>query len=210
MSVCARCGEDNVERAWFCSACGARLGATSSGERRKLATVLFCDVTGSTEMGERLDAESVRAIMLRYFDEMRAAIERHGGTVEKFIGDAVAAVFGIPVTHEDDALRAVLAATEMHERLNALNEELERRFGRRLAIRIGVNTGEVVTSAATGDSPLASGDAINIAQRLEQAAPPGETLIGDRTHLLTRGAAWVESVGPLTVKGKSKAVRAYR
>ena len=210
MPVCARCGEDSAPRAWFCSSCGARLGAASSRERRKLATVLFCDVTGSTEMGERLDAESVRAIMLRYFDEMRAAIERHGGTVEKFIGDAVAAVFGIPVAHEDDALRALLAATEMHDRLNALNEELERRFGRRLAIRIGVNTGEVVTSAATGDSPLASGDAINVAQRLEQAAPPGETLIGDRTHLLTRGAAWVESVGPLTVKGKSKAVRAYR
>ena len=210
MSVCARCGEDNVERAWFCSACGARLGAATSGERRKLATVLFCDVTGSTEMGERLDAESVRALMLRYFDEMRVAIERHGGIVEKFIGDAVAAVFGIPFAHEDDALRALLAATEMHERLSTLNDELERRFGRRLAIRIGVNTGEVVASAESGDGPLASGDAINVAQRLEQAATPGETLIGERTRLLTRGAAWVEPAGPLTLKGKSQAVSAYR
>jgi class 3 adenylate cyclase/tetratricopeptide (TPR) repeat protein len=199
-----------VERAWFCSSCGARLGAASSGERRKLATVLFCDVTGSTEMGERLDAESVRALMLRYFDEMRSAIERHGGTVEKFIGDAVAAVFGVPFAHEDDALRALLAATEMHERLSTLNDELERRFGRRLAIRIGVNTGEVVASAESGDSPLASGDAINVAQRLEQAAAPGETLIGERTRLLTRGAAWVEPAGPLTLKGKSQAVSAYR
>jgi class 3 adenylate cyclase/tetratricopeptide (TPR) repeat protein len=172
--------------------------------------VLFCDVTGSTEMGERLDAESVRALMLRYFDEMRTAIERHGGTVEKFIGDAVAAVFGIPLAHEDDALRALLAATEMHDRLNLLNEELERRFGRRLAIRIGVNTGEVIAGAASGDSPLASGDAVNVAQRLQAAAKPGETLIGERTHVLTRGAAWAEPVGPLTLKGKSQAVSAYR
>jgi class 3 adenylate cyclase/tetratricopeptide (TPR) repeat protein len=210
MSVCATCGEDNPERAWFCFSCGARLGSASSGERRKLATVLFCDVSGSTEMGERLDAESVRALMLRYFDEMRSAIEQHGGTVEKFIGDAVAAVFGVPFAHEDDAQRALLAAAEMHDRLSTLNDELERRFGRRLAIRIGVNTGEVVASAGTGDSPLASGDALNVAQRLEQVAKPGETLIGERTHLLTRGAAWVEPVGPLTLKGKSQEVSAYR
>src|SRR5213595_2246921 len=150
MAVCARCGEDNAPRAWFCSSCGARLGAASSRERRKLATVLFCDVTGSTEMGERLDAESVRAIMLRYFDEMRAAIERHGGTVEKFIGDAVLAVFGVPVAHEDDALRALRAAAEMREGLTALNDELERRFGARLALRIGVNTGVIVSGEDDG------------------------------------------------------------
>ena len=210
MPVCAKCGEDNLERARFCLSCGVRLGAVSSEERRKLATVLFCDVTGSTEIAERLDAESVRALMSRYFDEMRLAIEQHGGTVEKFIGDAVAAVFGIPFAHEDDALRALLAATEMHDRLSTLNDELERRFGRRLAIRIGVNTGEVVASAANGDDPMAAGEAINVAARLEEAAAPGEILMGEQTYLLTRGAVWVEPVGPLTLKGKSQQVSAYR
>src|SRR5690242_2439653 len=107
-------------------ACGVPLAEAPALERRKLVSVLFCDVTGSTELGERLDAETLRALMLRYFDEMRSAIERHGGTVEKFIGDAVAALFGVPLAHEDDALRAVRAASEMQSRLGRLNEELDR------------------------------------------------------------------------------------
>ena len=208
--LCTKCGEENSERARFCMACGVRLVVATVRERRKLATMLFCDVTGSTAMGERFDAEAVRALMLRYFDEMRAAIERHGGAVEKFIGDAVVGIFGVPVAHEDDALRAVRAAWEMQERVVLLNEEFERGFGRRIALRIGVNTGEVVTGEVSTDRPMASGDPVNVAARLEQAARPGEILVGEHTYLLTRGAVSLEPVEPLTLKGKTGQIAAYR
>ena len=150
MSVCAACGRENPEDARFCSACGAPLsaGPEPRGETRKTVTVLFADVTGSTALGERVDPESTRKVMARYFDAARAALERHGGSVEKFIGDAVMGVFGIPTVHEDDALRAVRAATELREALAALNDDLERDHGVRLEIRTGVNTGEVVTGTA--------------------------------------------------------------
>src|SRR3954467_3541304 len=123
--------------------CAASLGAPAF-ERRKLATLVFCDMSGSTAMGERVDPETVRGLMLSYFHEMRAALEGHGGTVEKFVGDAVLAVFGESTAHEDDALRACRAALEMQARLAALDEDLEHRFGTRIALRIGLNTGEVV------------------------------------------------------------------
>ena len=171
--------------------------------------MLFCDVTGSTAMGERFDAEAVRALMLRYFDEMQAAIERHGGTVEKFIGDAVVGIFGVPVAHEDDALRAVLAAAEMQEGAARLNEEFERGFGLGINLRIGVNTGEVVTGEVSTDRPMATGDPVNVAARLEQAARPGEILVGDQTYLLTRDAVSFEPVESLALKGKSEQVAAY-
>ena len=160
-----------------------RRRTNSASEVRKTVTIVFCDVVGSTAMGEALDPESLRHVMERYFDAMRAAIERHGGTVEKFIGDAVMAVFGVPQVHEDDALRAVRAAADMREALAALNEELDRDHGMTLACRIGVNTGEVVAGA--GDQTIVTGDAVNVAARLEQAASPGEILLG-RRHLRTR------------------------
>ena len=144
-------------------------------------TVVFCDVTGSTALGERLDPEAMRRTMGRYFEEIRLIVERHGGTVEKFIGDAVMAVFGIPVAHEDDALRAVRAVAEIRERLTALGEEL----AVALSFRTGVNTGEVV--AGEGET-LVTGDAVNVAARLEQAAAPGEILIGAETLALVRDA----------------------
>ena len=171
-------------------------------------TVVFCDVTGSTAMGERLDPESLRRVMSRYFAEMRAALERHGGTVEKFIGDAVMAVFGVPAIHEDDALRAVRAAAEMREALEVLNKELERDHGVSLAARIGVNTGEVV-AGDQGDT-LVTGDAVNVAARLEQAADPGTVLIGEETLRLVRDAVVAEPVPPLEVKGKSEPLAAFR
>ena len=118
MAACPNCGSENAEGANFCSVCGATLGAADAPEAaevRKTVTIVFCDVTGSTELGEQLDPESMRKVMARYFDAMRAALERHGGSVEKFIGDAVMAVFGIPQLHEDDALRAVRAADDMRE-----------------------------------------------------------------------------------------------
>ena len=171
-------------------------------------TVVFCDVTGSTAMGERLDPESLRRVMSRYFAEMRTALERHGGTVEKFIGDAVMAVFGVPAIHEDDALRAVRAAAEMREVLGVLNKELERDHGVSLLVRIGVNTGEVV--AGDRSDTLVTGDAVNVAARLEQAAEPGTVLIGEETFRLVRDAVAVEPVPPLEVKGKSEPLVAFR
>ena len=164
-------------------------------------TVLFADVTGSTALGERLDPESLRGVMSRYFDGVAAAVEAHEGTVEKFIGDAVMAVFGVPVVHEDDALRAVLAASQMRESLIALNTELEGTWGARLQVRTGVNTGEVV--AVTRQRPiLRVGDAVNIAARLEQAAEPGEILLGEETRRLVRDAVLVE---PMTTRSNSRA-----
>ena len=177
-------------------------------ESRKTVSVVFCDITGSTAMGERLDPEAVRHLMGRYFDEMKAAVQSHGGTVEKFIGDAVMAVFGIPDVHEDDALRAVRAAVEMRERLGELNKELERDFGATMSSRIGVNTGEVVAGPTA--QTLATGDAVNVAARLEQAARPGEILIGDETYRLVRDAVVVDPAEPLDLRGKSEAVPAYR
>src|SRR5436309_14800805 len=146
MSTCPSCGHENQPQSRFCSACGLALDAEQAvREVRKTVTVVFSDVTGSTALGERLDPESLRRVLARYYEEASRVVERHGGTVEKFIGDAVMAVFGVPRVHEDDALRAVRAACELREVLDHLNEELERDFGTRLELRIGVNTGEVVT-----------------------------------------------------------------
>ena len=145
-------------------------------------TLLFTDVTGSTALGEQLDPETYRAVMGRYFEIARAAVERHGGTVEKFVGDAVLAVFGIPDVREDDALRAVRAARDLRAGLVALVDELEAELGVRLQVRAGVNTGQVVAGSARAGGSFATGDAVNTAARLEQAAPPGEVLLGAETY----------------------------
>ena len=178
---------------------------------RKTITVVFCDMVGSTALSERLDAEALRHVMLRYYDLLRSCLERHGGTVEKFIGDAVMAVFGIPVVHEDDALRAARAALDMLAAVEASGEELERETGARIAVRIGIHTGEVVTSgAADAGHALVSGEAVNVAARLEQHAPAGQILIGADTHGLIAPAAETVPVEPLTVRGKSEPVPAWR
>ena len=191
--------------------CGAPLAPTEPArDVRKVVTVVFSDVTGSTALGEQLDPESLRRVMGRYFDEMKTVVESHEGTVEKFIGDAVMAVFGIPVLHEDDALRAVRAAAEMRARLAALNEELERDWGVTIAVRTGVNTGEVVAGDGSEGQRFATGDAVNVAKRFEEAAPPGEILLGETTFRLVRDAVEVEPTEPLGLKGKSEAVQAYR
>jgi class 3 adenylate cyclase/tetratricopeptide (TPR) repeat protein len=176
-------------------------------EVRKTVTILFADVVSSTALGERLDPEALRRVMARYFDEARAAIERHGGTVEKFVGDAVMAVFGIPTLHEDDALRAVRAGHDLRDALAVLNEQLERDSGVTLEIRIGINTGEVV--AGLGET-LVTGDAVNVAKRFEESAGSGDVLVGQATHRLVRDAVEAEEVDPLALKGKSGSVRAYR
>jgi class 3 adenylate cyclase len=212
MAVCSTCGQENPEIARFCLACAAPLAAQTlvGQEVRKTITVVFSDVAGSTALGEQLDPESLRLVMGRYFEEMRAVLERHGGTVEKFIGDAVVAVFGIPVLHEDDALRAVRAAVEMRDALIPLNDELERKRGVRIQVRVGVNTGEVVAGDSARGEAFATGDAVNVAARLEQAARPGEILVGESTHRLVREAVTVESVKPLALKGKGEAISAVR
>jgi class 3 adenylate cyclase len=208
MLVCSSCGADNREGARFCDSCGAPLAAEAPlREVRKVVTVLFCDVTGSTALGDRIDPESLRRVMARYFETAKAIVERHGGSVEKFIGDAVMAVFGVPAVHEDDALRAVRSADELRAGLDELNDELERSYGTRLELRMGVNTGEVVTGT---EERLATGDAVNVAARLEQAAEPGEILLGEETHRLVRGAVDAQPVEPLSVKGKSEPLDVYR
>jgi class 3 adenylate cyclase/tetratricopeptide (TPR) repeat protein len=200
---------ENPEGFRFCGNCGVSL-VEAAPERRKTVTLLFCDVSGSTALGERLEAESVRQMMLRYFEEMRTTIERHSGTVEKFVGDAVMAVFGVPVAHADDALRAVRAAKEMLERLAVLNDAFAERFGVPMAIRIGINTGEVVAGDVGAGEAFVSGDAVNVAARLEQTAGSGEVLLGELTYRLTRDAVEAEAVEPLALKGKEKPVPAYR
>src|SRR5262245_13136682 len=210
MITCASCGRENPDDVRFCGRCGAILAPAEAPEVRKTVTVLFADVTGSTALGESLDPEALRHVMGRYLDEMKGTLERHGGTVEKFIGDAVMAVFGVPILHEDDALRAVMAAAGMRTRLVELNEELERDFGVGIEARIGVNTGEVVTGQREARDRLATGDAVNVAARLEQAAGPGQILLGERTLELARHALEVEAVEPLALKGKSELVAAYR
>jgi class 3 adenylate cyclase/tetratricopeptide (TPR) repeat protein len=173
-------------------------------------SVVFCDVAGSTALGEGLDPESLRRVMGRYFEAARECLERHGGTVEKFIGDAVMAVFGIPVVHEEDALRACRSAAEIRDRVAVLSKEVERDFDTTFEVRIGVNTGEVVAGDPSAGQALVTGDAVNVAARLEQGAPPGAILIGKPTYGLVRDAVVAEPTEPLTLKGKAQVVPAFR
>jgi class 3 adenylate cyclase/tetratricopeptide (TPR) repeat protein len=175
---------------------------------RRTVTVLFADVADSTPLGERLDPESLRQVMSRWFARMSEVLVRHGGTVEKFIGDAVMAVFGIPELHEDDALRAVRAATELRVAMTTLNDELDE-LGVHIGIRVGLNTGEVVAGDGTGGQMLVTGDPVNVAKRLEEAARTGEILIGENTRRLVANAALLEPREELTVKGKSGPVVAW-
>jgi class 3 adenylate cyclase/tetratricopeptide (TPR) repeat protein len=179
-------------------------------ELRKTVTVLFSDIADSTSLGETLDAEALRRVLARYFEEVRVVVERHGGRVEKFIGDAVVALFGVPTTREDDALRALRAATEIGDRLATMNDDFERGLGIRLGVRTGIATGEVVVGGLGADGFTAAGDTMNVAARLEQSAAAGEILIAARTRALGGDAILVEDVGPLELKGKSEPVEAFR
>jgi len=177
---------------------------------RKTVTVVFCDIANYTPLGETLDPEVLRNVMEQYFYAVRRELERHGGTVEKFIGDAAMAVFGIPVVRDDDALRAVRAAIDMRTALGGLNRELEETHGVRLAIRTGINTGEVVAGDPSDRQSFATGTAVATAQRLEAAARSGEILLGDSTYRLVSNAVVVEPMDPLTLKGKAQPVAAWR
>src|SRR6266508_4702641 len=187
MKTCPSCGEENPEKFRLCGFCGTPLpdaAAAEPQEMRRTVSIVFCDLQGSTSLAERLDSESLREVLTLYFKEMRVCIERHGGTVEKYIGDAIMAVFGLPTAHEDDALRAVRAAADMRD----------------------------VLATADFDSRhhLVAGDPVNVAARLEQAAPPYEILVGEPTYRLVKDAVEVEPVEPLELKGKAERVPAYR
>jgi class 3 adenylate cyclase/tetratricopeptide (TPR) repeat protein len=207
--ACPNCGESNPAQFAMCGTCGAHLREEHAvTESRKTVTIVFADLRPVGLDGEPLAADRVRDVVSRGFTAARAVVERHGGRAEKFIGDAVVAVFGLPVLHEDDALRAVRAALDIHAEVAALNAEL-RAEGVTMTARIGVNTGVAVSGHATKGLHLVTGDAVNTAARLEQAAPDGGVLLGDSTYLLVRDAVEVETAQPLSVKGKAEPVIAH-
>jgi class 3 adenylate cyclase/tetratricopeptide (TPR) repeat protein len=188
-------------------------GAEEHGEQRRVVTVLFADLTSSTTLADGMDAEDVRALLAGFFTTMAREIHRHGGTVEKYIGDAVMAVFGLPVAHEDDPVRAVRAALDMQAALRSFNEERRAQDGPapELQMRIGVNTGEVVAAsgAAEGRDFLITGDPVNVAARLQQSAMPGTILVGPRTYRGTTGAVVYRALPPMDVRGKPRPVRVW-
>src|SRR5947199_2356799 len=207
MSVCAQCGQDNPDVARFCLACGTPLAAPEpAAEERKLVTVLFCDIVGSTATAEQLDPEDVRARLAPYYSRVRTELERFGGTVEKFIGDAVVALFGAPVAHEDDPERAVRAALAVRDAIGELNAEDE---WLDLKIRVGVNTGEaliVLGARASEGEGMASGDVMNTAARLQSAAPVNGVLVGELTYGATKDVIEYREATPIAAKGKSEPV----
>jgi class 3 adenylate cyclase/tetratricopeptide (TPR) repeat protein len=203
MATCSRCGAASGEGARFCATCGAPLRAPPEREARKVVTILFCDLVESTKLAERFDPEALQRLLARYFVGARTIVERHGGTVEKFIGDAVCAVFGMPTVREDDALRAVRAAAELRDAVASLDEQVG---SPGLAPRIGLNTGEVF---AAGVDLSVAGDAVWTAKRLEEAAPRGGVLLGPMTWALVRGEADAERLPPVSLKGKSETIDAY-
>ncbi|AZM87977.1 adenylate/guanylate cyclase domain-containing protein [Streptomyces sp. W1SF4] len=210
---CTSCRSALPPDARFCPACGSPCAegpVTARPTGRKVVTVLFCDLVGSTALSGALDAETLRSVTLRWFDLMRLRIEEQGGTVEKFIGDAVMAVFGVPAVREDDARRAVAAALGMREALAGLNLRLEQGVGVRLEMRIGLNTGQAVTGSATARQAMVSGEVVNVAARLEQNAAAGEILIGPGTLAAAGPGVRTARTGPLLLKGKKDRVAAHR
>jgi class 3 adenylate cyclase/tetratricopeptide (TPR) repeat protein len=239
-AVCASCGAAVRARDRFCPACGSpiaaaqgpslppsaggaaassaslqvgALEASALAEQRKVVTILFADLSGSTPLGEKLDPEDLRGILAAYFNQLARQIRRYEGTIDKYIGDAVMAVFGAPLSHEDDAERAIRAALAMQLSIQTLNDDLERQHGVRLALRIGINTGEVVAGMLGGDVQSAYtvvGDAVNTAQRFESVAPLNQILVSETTRRLAIHSFEFETLPPVTLKGKAEPVAAYR
>jgi class 3 adenylate cyclase/tetratricopeptide (TPR) repeat protein len=213
MATCAACGEGLSERARFCPSCGAAVATEpASAERqvRRTVTVVFVDIVGSTALGELLDPESLRRVMGRYFQTARDVMERHGGTIEKFVGDAVMAVFGIPRLHEDDPLRAVRATAELRDRLASLSEQLRDEQAVTLEVRAGIQTGQIVAGESGAGETLVTGDAVNTAARLQQAASPGAILLGEPAYRAVRDFVEVDVLEPLALRGKTGPTRAYQ
>jgi class 3 adenylate cyclase len=210
MGSCPGCAREVPAGGYrFCPWCGSST-ASSTPSQRKTVTILLADLVGSTELGSSLDPELLGRVLSAYWSVARTAVERHGGTVAKYIGDAVVGLFGVPVSHEDDALRAARAATDILEELWGLNEDLLPRVGVKLAVRIGVNTGPAAIAEPLGDVSLLAGDVANVGARLEQSAAPGTILVGEETYRLIRNDADCEQVPLLRVKGKAEPLSAYR
>jgi adenylate cyclase len=209
--ACPACGEVAPPEAQYCMACGAALGgqpASASPEERRTVTVVFADLTGYTAVAERLDPEAVREIADRSLRRLAQEVERYGGTIDKYIGDNVMAIFGAPVTHEDDAERAVRAGLEMQAAMTEINAELEARHSERFALRVGINTGEVLAGAVAGAYTV-SGDAVNVASRLQSAGEPGSIIVGEATQRATCDRIEYVALDPLTLKGKAEPVAAW-
>jgi class 3 adenylate cyclase/tetratricopeptide (TPR) repeat protein len=212
MPMCATCGQENPAGFRFCGHCGAALvdAPASPREERKVLTVVYADLVGSTARSERLDPEEVRAVLAPYHARLRTELERFGGTVEKFIGDAVVALFGAPVVHEDDPERAVRAALAIQDAIVELNEE---KPGLELEVRVGVTTGEALVALDArpeAGEGMAAGDVMNTGARLQAAAPPGGVLVGETTYRATRHVIDYEPVAPVEGKGKSAPILAWR
>ena len=207
--ICPSCGDAIATGARFCPSCGVVISSTvGSGEEMiKLVTILFADVVGSTAQAERMDPEETRALMAEFFETMSAEIRAEGGTIERFIGDAIMAVFGIPVTHEDDQVRAVRAARRMLEMLDVVNAD--RRPDARVQIRVGINTGAVSAGGSLGQQLLVMGDAVNIAARLQQITEPNTIIIGERTARAVGHIFELRELDPLAVKGKTFELSAF-
>jgi len=216
-ALCRSCGIEVAPGLRFCTGCGQPVAQVAQpepersperGHERKLVTILFADLTGSTSLGERMDTEQLQHLLNSFFTAMREEIEAEGGTVEKFIGDAIMAAFGVPTAHEDDPARALRAAVRMLQRLERVNNDVEPRHGVRLNLRIGINTGEVLaTTEARPDLVMTTGDAVNVAARLEQTAQPGQVLVAERTARACPGMAFVD-VPPLHLRGRDAPVKA--
>jgi len=210
---CPKCQFDNPESAKFCIECGHKFGEELAIEgERKQVTILFSDLSGYTAMSERLDPEEVKNIISRIFGEIGQVVVKYDGCIEKFIGDAVVAFFGVPKAHEDDPVRALRAAKEMHEIVNAMSHQFESKIGKPLSMHTGINTGLVVTGeVTTGKGPLGvTGDTVNVAQRLSGLAKPGQILVGEETYRQAGGYFAFEKLEPTKVKGKTEPVPAYR
>jgi class 3 adenylate cyclase len=201
LMICGKCGAENAAEARFCNQCATALeAATITAERRQI-TVFFSDLSGYTALSEQLDAEEVRSIMNGIFGRAREIVEKYGGRIDKFLGDAVMAVFGDPTVHEDDAERAVRAVLELHDAVDEMSAQIEPTIGRPIAMHTGINTGLVVTSGAEFDNAV--GDAINVAARLEDLSESGEILLGPETARLVAGAFALVDHGTHELKGKS-------
>jgi class 3 adenylate cyclase len=215
--LCPVCGSANSPRAKFCGECGSTLAETPAASapslspapsaERRLVSVLFADLVGFTTLSERRDAEEVRELLSRYFDTCRRLITRYGGTVEKFIGDAVMAVWGTPVAQEDDAERAVRTALELIDAVAALGEEVG---GPDLRARVGVLTGEAAVNLAASGEGMVAGDLVNTASRIQSVATPGQVYVGDATRRATEAAIVYEDAGSHELKGKAEPVPLWR
>ena len=209
MSVCPSCGQENPEIARFCLHCGSALSTGAHREERRVVSVLFVDIVGFTSRAEQLDPEDVRSFLTPYYERVRAEIERHGGRIEKFVGDAVLGIFGAPIAHGDDAERAVRTALAIRDELQLMNhadEELD------LQARLAVNTGEAIVdldARPEHGETMVVGDVVNTASRLQSAAPINGVLVGRETHAATRATIAYATAAPVIAKGKAEPIEVW-